>query len=502
MASIDGLVTGMSTTDTINQLMKIEAAPQTALKNKITTANKVVTAYQSVNSRLSSMVSAANALGKPETWDAMKATATSDAAVVSAKAGTSAGSMSFLVERLATTQVMTFKTAPVSSATADPIVAPDPVTGEYLVKLVDPSRINDPDGGLVQTLTAADGSLKSVVAAINAESGLPYTAAAVQINTGEYTLQLTAKASGSAAATNMGVAGLPDGLSLGSPSVTVAGGNAQLKVGTDDFYVIESATNTFADVMPGVTVTAAKKQAPGDTPVTISIAADTEGIAAKVQALVDNANVVLNEIASQSKAKTGELAAGPLVGDSTIRKLTQDILGAVSSGAPKLGLNETMASFKDVGIKIDETGRLEFKKETFVELYTKDPAKAEKFFAGYTDQTKPDAANIPRGTEGKFEPGFDIADGLARKLETIGLIATKGVADPRQPNLQPQGTLKSLMDRRNDAIRGLNDQVSQWDLRLENRRAALQTQFSGLEVALGKMQQQSSWLASQLAGLA
>ena len=40
MASIDGLITGMSTTDTIAQLMKLEAAPQTALKNKITTANR------------------------------------------------------------------------------------------------------------------------------------------------------------------------------------------------------------------------------------------------------------------------------------------------------------------------------------------------------------------------------------------------------------------------------------------------------------------------------
>ena len=34
MASVDGLITGMSTSDTIAQLMKIEAIPQSALKTK------------------------------------------------------------------------------------------------------------------------------------------------------------------------------------------------------------------------------------------------------------------------------------------------------------------------------------------------------------------------------------------------------------------------------------------------------------------------------------
>jgi flagellar hook-associated protein 2 len=63
------------------------------------------------------------------------------------------------------------------------------------------------------------------------------------------------------------------------------------------------------------------------------------------------------------------------------------------------------------------------------------------------------------------------------------------------------GLLQNLIQRRNDNIRTLNDQVSAWDQRLEMRKTALQRQFSGLEVALGKMQQQSSWLAGQLAGL-
>src|SRR5690349_22706677 len=111
MTSIDGLISGMSTTDTINQLMQVEAAPQTALKNKITTANKVVTSYMSVNTRLSSLVSAASALGSSTTWGAMKATSNSTAAVVSAASGAAAGSLTFRVDKLASTRVMTYDAA-------------------------------------------------------------------------------------------------------------------------------------------------------------------------------------------------------------------------------------------------------------------------------------------------------------------------------------------------------------------------------------------------------
>ena len=489
MASIDGLVSGMSTTDTINQLMQIEAAPQTALKNKITTANKVVTAYQSVNSRVSSLASAAAALDTASTWGAMKATANSDAVVVSAQPGAAAGSLSFRVGRLATTQIMTYDTTKVGGLD-DTVVETDPDSGEGLIQLT------DPNGG-VTTLRAKDGTLRSVAAAINGSADLPYTAAAVQIGKGQYTLQLTAKTSGEKAATDMAAAGLPTNL-IGGPtaSVTAQGDDAVLTVGTLATYEIKSATNTFADVMPGVTVTAAKQQAPADAAVTVTVTADADGIAAKVQAMVDNANVLLGEIGSQSTAKTDTTAAGPLVGDSVMRKLSQDILSAVASGVPGVGTNGGTASFNDVGVGVDRYGKLTFDKQKFMDAYQADPAKTQKYFDSYTDVTR-----AGKGTEGKFEPGFDTANGVARKLETLALVAGEGVIDPTDPTKPKQGTLQTLIQRRNEVIRGLNDQVSEWDVRLEARRSALQLQFSNLEVALGKMQQQSSWLAGQLAGL-
>jgi flagellar hook-associated protein 2 len=485
MASIDGLVSGMSTTDTINQLMKLEAAPQAALKTKISTANKVVSAYQSVNTRLSSLATAAKGLGDPTTWGAMKATSTSDAVAVTAQPGAGTGSLTFRVEKLAATQVVTFTGASVASATDG---STSPVsTGE-------PIEIKRADGTFAP-VTPKDQSLQSLVDAINGTTGAAYTASAVRIGSGQYTLQLTAKESGAAGATALNAADFPTGLSLGTPTVTVAGADAELRVGdTADAFVIASPSNTFTDVMPGVTVTAVKAQAAGDAPVRVGVAADAEGIAAKVQALVDTANVALSEIGSQSKIKNGEVSAGPLVGDSAMRKLTQDILSAVASGAAGVGTGGGTASLNDVGIGVDRSGRLTFDKQKFTETYTADPAKTQKYFDAYTDKDG--------GTAEKFEPGFDTAGGIARKLEAVSLMASEGVVDPTNPTKARQGVLQALIQQRNDAIRGMNDQVLAWDVRLDSRKTSLQRQFSNLEVALGKMQQQSSWLAGQLAGLA
>jgi len=62
-------------------------------------------------------------------------------------------------------------------------------------------------------------------------------------------------------------------------------------------------------------------------------------------------------------------------------------------------------------------------------------------------------------------------------------------------------SLTSIITGRNNEISGLNDQISDWDVRLAAKREALQKQYADLEVSLGKLKDQSSWLSGQLAGL-
>lgn len=478
--SVDGLVTGMSTTDTVNQLIKVEALPQTALKNRVTVQNKAVTALQNVNTKLAAIVTAAKALGSKDTWGAIKATSSSDAAVVTAAPGASPGTLSFRVESLAATHVTTFSSASVASTSGNVLAD----GSSFSLELSD---------GSTKTFSTADGSLASnslsaVVSAINGEAGAAYKAAAVQIGNGQYTLQLTAKEGGDAGV----FTDVPTGLTLGAASVTVQGTDAKLRIGDGaGAYLVESKTNTFTDVLPGVTITAVRAQAPTDPLITATLSADSEAMATKVQTLVDNVNAALGEIATQTKTKKGEAAAGPLAGDSALRKITQDLLSAVSNGADGLG------SLSEVGVELDRNGRLTFDKTKFQSSFSADPARTQSFFDSYADNT-----TDPKAVTGKFEPGWDQAKGVARKLEMVALIASDGVILPTDPVTKPkQGIVEGLIERRNSFIRDLNDQVAAWDIRLERRKTMLQRQFSGLEVAMGKMQQQSTWLAGQLASL-
>jgi flagellar hook-associated protein 2 len=75
------------------------------------------------------------------------------------------------------------------------------------------------------------------------------------------------------------------------------------------------------------------------------------------------------------------------------------------------------------------------------------------------------------------------------------------VTDPSNPTAAKEGLMQSLIKRNTDTVTALNNQVSAWDIRLALRKTSLQKTYANLEVALGKMQQQSSWLSSQLAGL-
>lgn len=486
-SSIDGLVSGMNTTDMINKLMQVEAVPQTQIKNKIAVQNKAVTAYQGVNTKLAALATAAKAVGSAETWGAAKTSSSSDAAIVTAKAGTPTGSLSFTVDSLAATHTQTFKAGSVASA-SDASGSPV-MSGAYLKVLLADGTETDviPD----------DESLNSVVQAINNTANAAYKAAAVQTSPGQFTLQLTATGAGAnsalakAAAENGGVY-TPAGIDLiGAISTTTKGADAKLTIGDDAVtgYTVTSASNTFNDVLPGLSITVNKKTA--GTPVTVGVTNDSAAVADKVQAFVDAAQAALSEISTATAVKTGTNAtAGALPGDSALRGLAQDITNAVAGGAGSLG------SLSAVGVNLDKTGTVSFDRDKFLAAYEADPVKTQAYFDKYTEV--PHAKANPNA----FDPGWDTAEGIGRKLQAVSVRATEGILLPTDlPGTVKQGTLAGIISRRNETIKGMNDQVANWDVRLELRKETLQRIYSNLEVSLSKMQQQSSWLSGQLASL-
>src|SRR4051812_2579158 len=110
-SSVDGLVSGLSTSSMINQLMQVEAAPQTLLKNKVKNAQTAVASYQSVNTKVTAVQSAAYDLRQLSTWRGVKATSSSDAVTATATSSmiSGGGSVTLSVKALAVAQQMTMK---------------------------------------------------------------------------------------------------------------------------------------------------------------------------------------------------------------------------------------------------------------------------------------------------------------------------------------------------------------------------------------------------------
>ena len=74
--------------------------------------------------------------------------------------------------------------------------------------------------------------------------------------------------------------------------------------------MLESATNTFDGLMPGVTLTA-NKQDPL-TPITVTVGSDPEAVASKVQALVDAVNGAITNVKGYTNNSKGSTAALPI----------------------------------------------------------------------------------------------------------------------------------------------------------------------------------------------
>jgi flagellar hook-associated protein 2 len=100
--SIDGLASNLDTTAILKQLMALERAPQDRLVARRTSIQNQISGYQSVNSKLAALASAAQSLRTAGGWNAWNATSSSPTRVTALVGpGAIGGSLSFAVDQLA-----------------------------------------------------------------------------------------------------------------------------------------------------------------------------------------------------------------------------------------------------------------------------------------------------------------------------------------------------------------------------------------------------------------
>ena len=446
-SSVDGLVSGLSTSAMIASLLQVEAAPQTRLKSKVNTAQNVVSSYQAVNSKLVALKNAAADVSALSTWRSIKPTSNSSTVTATALGGTNTttGSLTFDVVELAKGQSNTARVATTGDVTT---------ADSFTVQIGSADPI---------TVTLTDKSAQGIADALN-KAGAGVKASVVTTGGAQNVMQFNAAKTGTANAFT--ITGLED-LAM----TTIAATDAKLQVGgadEDGGFSVTSGTNTFSGLMAGVTVTVGKKE----TGVTLNVESDVSSMASRFQSLVDTANAALTEVSAQTKYDSSTKVGSPLTGDFMVRQMTQSILSTVSQGLSyddpnfvadpgdpgKKADKIAFGSLSKFGISLDRSGQLTFDKEKFTATYNADPAAIKT-------------------------AGIALGDSF------------RAVANTQISNIT------SAVTGRKNSIDALTAQISNWDVRLAAKQTALTKQYAGLETALGKLKSQSTWLSGQIASL-
>ena len=462
MSLSTGLISGMDTGALVSQLIAAEAAPQTALKARLKTAEAAASAYRTVNTTFLAVRAAAEAATKSDIWTPVKASSSSTAVSVSAGSGAAPGSLTFKVLDTAKAHSVLNKNAAWTTATSAYGASSITVLDKDDVAKTPAISITDTDGDGTLTLTEA-------AAAINASThGL--SAAVVQLSSTEFALQVTSRTTGADSKFSL----------TGSGTVTnpTLGADARIRIGdTAAAFEVTSPTNTFGSVMPGASFTVSKADATTD--VTITVASDPDAVAAKMQAMVDAVNASLNEVRRATNNSKGSTAT--LKGDYSVTQLAGRLMDAVSSAV--LGAAappNTDRSPATVGFELSKDGRtVVFTKSKFLDALQSDPALAQRMVSGR-----------PAGTDSNGDPVAAVT-GLAQRLLTVATSASDSAT----------GSLVKLAEGRESMFKGIQERIDSWDLRLAKRKEALTRQFTAMETSLSSLRNQSTWLAGQINSL-
>lgn len=453
--AVDGLVSGLDTTALINSLMSAEAAPQTALKTRLTSTQSAASAYRAINTRFAALQTAADALSAAGLAATTAKSSASSVAVASAPTA-SAGSISFTVTSVASTHSLVSGTS-WSDPTATVSTPAEPAW---------PIQVIAADGTVAATIPIPDGaSLADAVTAING-SGYGFRAQVIQLGPNEYRLKVTAAESGAAGAFRLGLTAADGSVDESAFTLLSEGRNATLDLGNG--VSATSATNDFPGLLPGLTVSVTETTA---SPVNVTVASDPATMATKMQALVDAANAALAEITRFNASNGGATAV--LKGDFTLSGLTGKVLTAVSAAVGGAG------SAALLGLQTTRDGKFVFKPETFTALATEKPDLLRRLVAGAPATTAAD------GTVTAAVPG------IAARLAAVAKDASNTTT----------GSLTLLAKGRDSVATDLQERIDAYDLRLAMRRQTLTRQFTAMETALSGLKNQSNWLAGQLGSL-
>src|SRR5690554_2442276 len=348
--SIDGLASGLDTTQLVKDLVALERRPVTQLEARKIKLQAQNDAWREINSRLYSLREAALDLQSILTFRGRSATVTGgNVLTASAGAGTQKGVYNIKVLQLALAH----------SIGSDPQFAPDvPLGLEGTIKI----------NGVAITITEED-TLETIAWKINTRADTGVNATVVQVGEEDYRLVLTAKETGAANriileddGEVLATLGFLDNEGAIKNQLQAAG-DALLEI---NGLEVSRSTNVIDDLIPDVTL-----ELKEEGTATLTLDVDIEKVVKAVEKFVEEYNSVMDLIRKNLAYDATTKEAGTLFGDSALIQIQSQLRGflsrvveGVDPAVNQLGLVGIQTAS---GVEGAKTGRLEFDADKFRE---------------------------------------------------------------------------------------------------------------------------------------
>ncbi len=478
MIQLGGLASGLDTAAIIDAILGVERVPINALEADKRQEESKLSLIGTVKGHLQSLRDKAEELSTLSGFFSYDVTSSEDGvASFSVTGAPQTGSHTLVVNALASASRFTF---------TDTVTDPDLDLGAGDIDF----NVNGTAYSV--TLSAAGSSLNEIRDAINSLAGDDVTASIVNLGTAaspQHQLVIAGEDTGlEGAVTGLTstVAGLTD---VNIVELTSAA-NAEVEI---DGLTVQRSTNTFSDVIEGLSFTA--QAADVSKTISFSAAVDNAGIKTKVQGFVDAYNEVIDFINDQGTFTEEDGAGGELFGDSILR----DIKSTLSRSLFSVDISTVIAdsagfsTLSLLGVDLGTDGTLSIDSAKFDEKLDEDPDAFADLFVDTDGFDNTGAANNTQAFFTDLTTDDGLFDNLFRAIDQSvnDLVLGDG------------SSLKGLFSRREESI---NDKIARFDARIETleerliateqsliaRFSALESLITGLNAqgsALGGLQQ-------------
>jgi len=473
--SLQGLASGMDTSEIIKALMDVERVPYKTLETKKSTLEQQQAVFRQLNTKLVTFNLAVSEMRYESTFNKNNAS-TSKSGVLTASAtdAASKGTYEIEVTKLAKNQVTGLTGIKFGGAADTSIEQYGEAT--FIMegksgKLEDRIVIN------LAEITGDDKSnkkaMEALVKEINSKSS-EYGAKASLINAdgkGGYTLSITSTTADrdvSFSFTN--VKNAPEIIRDGQdpiPAETKLSGEfqaaqlAQLKVNGVE---VTRGSNEIKDLIAGVTLNLTSEDK-----TTLNVKRDTDAAVTSAENFVNAFNDVI-EMINKNLAKPEEKdLTNPLQGDSLLRTIKDSLYSSFNAVISNDGTGRA-GVLEQIGLSIDKnvtsssqrTGKITFDKAAFTAALNENPERVAKMF-------------------------IDRADEIYETVRT-GFSGTNGM-------------LGSRISGYDNQIKMVDDRLETMERSLQAKEERLKSQFNNMEVMMSSLNSTSNWLSSQLSSL-